>query len=116
MDDRCESFSSYPRTYDLLHAWNVLSDIEDQGCSIEDLLLEMDRLLRPHGFIIIRDKFPLVNLVSRYLRALRWDMWSEVFEPESDDISVAGESEQILMAQKRLWQPDDETLAEDDTE
>ncbi|KAE8723776.1 putative methyltransferase PMT3 [Hibiscus syriacus] len=40
--DWCEAFSTYPRTYDLLHAWTVFSDIEKKGCSAEDLLLEMD--------------------------------------------------------------------------
>ncbi|KAH9312909.1 hypothetical protein KI387_027944 [Taxus chinensis] len=43
----CEAFSTYPRTYDLLHAWTVFSDISEKDCSIEDLLIEMDRIVRP---------------------------------------------------------------------
>ncbi|GFZ14278.1 S-adenosyl-L-methionine-dependent methyltransferases superfamily protein [Actinidia rufa] len=69
----CEAFSTYPRTYDLLHAWTVFSDIEKKGCSAEDLLLEMDRMLRPTGFIIIRDKQPVIEFVKKYLPALHWE-------------------------------------------
>uniref|UniRef100_A0A251UGQ8 Methyltransferase n=1 Tax=Helianthus annuus TaxID=4232 RepID=A0A251UGQ8_HELAN len=36
----CEAYSTYPRTYDLLHASNVFSYIiERKGCSGEDLLI-----------------------------------------------------------------------------
>lgn len=104
----CESFSTYPRTYDLLHAWNVFSDIENQGCSsMEDLLLEMDRILRPMGFAIIRDKGALVDQISAHLAALHWDAWSHVVDAGSDDIST--EDEKILFARKQLWTPDDDT-------
>ncbi|XVE67822.1 hypothetical protein DITRI_Ditri09bG0019300 [Diplodiscus trichospermus] len=49
----CEAFSTYPRTYDLLHAWAVFSEIEEHGCSAEDLLIEIIRILRPNGFVIV---------------------------------------------------------------
>ncbi|CAD6230801.1 unnamed protein product [Miscanthus lutarioriparius] len=70
--DWCESFSTYPRTYDLLHAWLLFSEIEKQGCSLEDLLIEMDRILRPYGYAIIRDKAAVVNYIKKLLPALRW--------------------------------------------
>nr|POF03341.1 putative methyltransferase pmt9 [Quercus suber] len=41
--DWCEAFSTYPRTNDLLHAWTLFSDIDERGCGVEDLLIEMDR-------------------------------------------------------------------------
>ncbi|MCO5546880.1 hypothetical protein L7F22_000317 [Adiantum nelumboides] len=104
----CESFSTYPRTYDLLHAWNVFSDIENQGCSsMEDLLLEMDRIVRPMGFVIIRDKGLLIEQISTHLTALHWDSWSKVVNAESDDLST--EDERILFARKQLWVPEDDT-------
>ncbi|KAG0471912.1 hypothetical protein HPP92_016458 [Vanilla planifolia] len=99
--DWCESFSTYPRTYDLLHAALLFSHTEQQGCSLEDLLLEMDRILRPFGFVIIRDQAPVVNYIRRYLAALKWDAWSFEFEPGVDALS-RGE-ERILMARKGLW-------------
>ena len=102
---RCEAYSTYPRTYDLLHAWNVFSDIYNHDCSAIDLLLEMDRLLRPQGVVIIRDRAALVEDVRKQLNALHWNVWSEVFDAEKDEISDG--DEKILIARKQLWQPED---------
>lgn len=47
---RCEAFSTYPRTYDLLHSDHVLSHYNKSygdGCLLEDIMLEMDRIVRP---------------------------------------------------------------------
>ncbi|MCL7044999.1 hypothetical protein MKW94_024640 [Papaver nudicaule] len=96
----CEAYSTYPRTYDLLHAWNVFSDIEKKGCSGEDLLLEMDRILRPTGFVIIRDKKPIVEYVKKYLSALHWDT---VATAEGDSNSEQDEDEAVLIIRKKIW-------------
>ncbi|CAM6014068.1 unnamed protein product [Sphagnum balticum] len=101
----CEAYSTYPRTYDLLHAWGVLSDIYDHDCSVEDLLLEMDRLLRPYGLVIMRDRGYLIDRVSKQLDALHWNAWSTVLDAEKDEISDS--DEKILLARKQLWQPED---------
>lgn len=74
---------------------------------MEDLLLEMDRILRPMGFVIIRDKGPLIDQINTYLTALHWDAWSAVVKAESDDISST-DDEKILFARKQLLKPDDE--------
>ncbi|XP_073100455.1 probable methyltransferase PMT9 isoform X2 [Elaeis guineensis] len=108
LHDWCESFSTYPRTYDLLHAWLVFSEIEKQGCSLEDLLIEMDRMLRPFGFVIIRDKVPVINYVRTFLTALKWDLWLSEVEPKVDALS-SGE-ERVLIVRKKLWKEDDEIL------
>lgn len=102
---RCEAFSTYPRTYDLLHAWTILSDIEGQNCRIKDLLLEMDRILRPMGLVIIRDRADTVDRVRKLLPALRWSNWHHVVEADESDLSH--EDEKILFARKELWQPED---------
>ncbi|KAL1827293.1 hypothetical protein ACET3Z_005705 [Daucus carota] len=96
----CEAYSTYPRTYDLLHAGTVFSDIEKKGCSGEDLLIEMDRILRPTGFINIRDKQHVIDFVKKYLTALHWeavtaaDTSTEV-DQDGDDI--------VFIVQKKLW-------------
>ncbi|MCO5579326.1 hypothetical protein L7F22_033181 [Adiantum nelumboides] len=58
--DWCEPFSTYPRTYDLLHAFRVLS-AKRKGCQMKDILLEMDRMLRPlvKSFFFSDKKFQL---------------------------------------------------------
>uniref|UniRef100_A0A0D6R8L2 Methyltransferase n=1 Tax=Araucaria cunninghamii TaxID=56994 RepID=A0A0D6R8L2_ARACU len=101
----CEAFSTYPRTYDLLHAWTVFSDISEKGCSIEDLLIEMDRILRPTRFVIIRDKPSIINYIMNYLPALRWDSWKLTVEPEADPLS--SDSETILFVRKQMWVPEE---------
>ncbi|KAL0918434.1 hypothetical protein M5K25_010443 [Dendrobium thyrsiflorum] len=102
--DWCESFSTYPRTYDLLHAWMVFSSIEKRGCSAEDLLLEIDRVLRPTGFIIIRDSRAVIELIKKYLSALHWEFFAVVnAEPNSEP----EDGEVILLIQKKLWLVDE---------
>lgn len=96
----CESFSTYPRTYDLLHAWNILSDIEKKGCSGEDLLLEMDRILRPSGFAIFRDRQPIIGFVKKYLAALHWEA---IATSESNAETGEDGDEVVLIIQKKLW-------------
>ncbi|KAI3474936.1 hypothetical protein Pfo_030247 [Paulownia fortunei] len=100
--DWCESFSTYPRTYDLLHAWSVFSQIEERGCSSEDLLIEMDRMLRPEGFVIIRDKPSVINHVRKFLASLKWNRWSSEVEPSTDALSTS--EERVLIARKKLWE------------
>nr|QTZ19414.1 putative methyltransferase PMT9 [Bixa orellana]QTZ19415.1 putative methyltransferase PMT9 [Bixa orellana] len=99
--DWCESFSTYPRTYDLLHAWAVFSEIEQHGCGAEDLLIEMDRILRPDGFVIIRDKPSIINYVRKFITALRWDGCLLEVEPRADALSTG--EERVLIARKNLW-------------
>ncbi|KAM7485364.1 hypothetical protein LguiA_001373 [Lonicera macranthoides] len=95
----CEAFSTYPRTYDLLHAWTVFSDIERKGCSGEDLLIEMDRMLRPTGFAIIRDKPPVIDFVKKYLQALHWEAVATTDSTDSDEDG----DELVFIVQKKLW-------------
>ncbi|KHN00289.1 Putative methyltransferase PMT8 [Glycine soja] len=98
--DWCEAYSTYPRTYDLLHAWTVFSDIETRGCSPEDLLIEIDRLLRPTGFIIIRDKQHVIDFVKKYLTAMHWEA---VATADASADSDQDGNEVIFVIQKKLW-------------
>ncbi|XP_050223866.1 probable methyltransferase PMT9 [Mercurialis annua] len=106
--DWCEAFSTYPRTFDLLHAWEVFTEIEERGCSSEDLLTEIDRILRPQGFVIIRDKPSIINHIRKFLPALRWDHWLSEVEPRSDALSV--NEERVLIVRKKLWSGEVSTM------
>ncbi|VAH16304.1 unnamed protein product [Triticum turgidum subsp. durum] len=92
-----------PRTYDLLHAWTVFTDLEKRGCSAEDLLLEMDRILRPTGFIIVRDKAPIIVFIKKYLNALHWEAVTVV---DGESSRESEENEMILIIRKKLWLPE----------
>ena len=104
MFGRCEAYSTYPRTYDLLHAWTVFSGIERKGCSAEDLLIEMDRILRPTGFVIVRDTRVAVEFIKKHLKALHWESLAQVdAEPNSDP----QDGDTVLVIQKKMWLVED---------
>ncbi|KAF5734146.1 S-adenosyl-L-methionine-dependent methyltransferases superfamily protein [Tripterygium wilfordii] len=94
--DWCEAFSSYPRTYDLIHG-NDLFILYKDKCSMEDILLEVDRILRPEGSVIFRDQVDVLAKVKRIAGGMRWD--TKLVDHE-DGPHV---SEKILVAVKRYW-------------
>ncbi|KAF3501660.1 hypothetical protein F2Q69_00039393 [Brassica cretica] len=68
--DWCEPFSTYPRTYDFIHLSGVesliqRSDSSKSRCSLVDLMVEMDRILRPEGKVLIRDTPEVLDKVAR---------------------------------------------------
>jgi len=65
-----------------------------------DLLIEMDRILRPTGFIIIRDKRPVVEFVKKHLSALHWEA---VATAEAERESEQDEDDMVFIIQKKLW-------------
>lgn len=105
--NRCQAFSTYPRTYDLLHARTVFSDMEKKDCSPEDLLLEMDRILRPTGFIIIRDKQPVIDFIKKYLVQLHWEV---VATADSSSDSDQDGDDIVFIIQKKMWLLTSESL------
>ncbi|KAH0455094.1 hypothetical protein IEQ34_017018 [Dendrobium chrysotoxum] len=69
--DWCEPFDTYPRTYDLLHAFGLFST-EQKRCNITSILLEMDRILRPGGRVYIRDSKYIVDEIQTITVAMGW--------------------------------------------
>ncbi|XP_047307765.1 probable methyltransferase PMT2 [Impatiens glandulifera] len=94
--DWCEAFSTYPRTYDLIHA-NGLFSLYQQKCTFEDILLEMDRILRPEGTIIVRDKVEVIVKVKQIIGGMRWD--AKLMDHEDGPLVP----EKILIAVKKYW-------------
>ncbi|KAH7659179.1 putative S-adenosyl-L-methionine-dependent methyltransferase protein [Dioscorea alata] len=94
--DWCEAFSTYPRTYDLIHASSLFSLYQNK-CKIEDILLEMDRILRPEGTGILRDDVDVVNKVKKIVSGMRWD--ARMLDHEDGPLVP----EKILIIVKRYW-------------
>ncbi|XP_020593818.1 probable methyltransferase PMT11 isoform X1 [Phalaenopsis equestris] len=69
--DWCEPFDTYPRTYDLLHAYGLFSR-EQKRCNITTILLEMDRILRPGGRAYIRDFKYIIDEIQAITLAMGW--------------------------------------------
>ncbi|KAG6525519.1 probable methyltransferase PMT21 [Zingiber officinale] len=93
--DWCESFSTYPRTYDLLHL-DGLFTAESHRCEVKYVILEMDRILRPNGYVIIHEPTHFVDVVSTIAKGTRWDC-------EKHDTAYNTSKEKLLICQKKLW-------------
>ncbi|KAM1427528.1 hypothetical protein FF1_019689 [Malus domestica] len=97
LHDWCEPFPTYPRTYDMVHAAGLLSLESDhqRRCTILDLFTEIDRLLRPEGWVIIHDKAFLVESARALTTGLKWE--ARVVEIESNS------DEKLLICQKPFF-------------
>ncbi|XP_020112399.1 probable methyltransferase PMT26 [Ananas comosus] len=93
--DWCESFSTYPRTYDLLHADHLFSNIKKR-CAIVPIVVEVDRIVRPGGKIIIRDESATVSEVADILKSLHWEV----------QLTFSKDQEGIICAEKGDWRPE----------
>ncbi|KAD3069157.1 hypothetical protein E3N88_37037 [Mikania micrantha] len=100
--DWCEPFSSYPRTYDFIHMASVESLIQDPvtrkyRCNVVDVMVEIDRLLRPEGTVVIRDSHEMIKKMNHIANAVRWE--SKIHDTEPESLG----NEQILVATKLFW-------------
>ncbi|KAL5557609.1 hypothetical protein UlMin_039845 [Ulmus minor] len=92
--DWCESFSTYPRTYDLLHADHLFSRLKKR-CKLVPVLAEVDRIVRPGGKLIVRDESRAIGEVENLLKSLHWEV----------RLTFSKNQEGILSAQKGDWRP-----------
>ncbi|KAF5737655.1 methyltransferase PMT6 [Tripterygium wilfordii] len=97
--DWCEPFSTYPRTYDLLHADHLFSHYKNrgEGCLLEDIMLEMDRIVRPQGFVIIRDVDAITSRIQNVASKFLWEVESHLLE------SKEKKRETVLICRKKFW-------------
>lgn len=63
-------------------------------------MIEMDRILRPKAFVIIRDKRSVVMSIRKFLPALHWDA---VTKSNVEQDSDTGEDDAVLIIQKKMW-------------
>ncbi|XP_042488431.1 probable methyltransferase PMT26 [Macadamia integrifolia] len=92
--DWCESFSTYPRSYDLLHADHLFSKIKKR-CNLVAVIAEVDRILRPEGKLIVRDNVETINEVENMVRSMQWEI----------RLTYSKDKEGLLCVQKSLWRP-----------
>ncbi|XP_028806265.1 probable methyltransferase PMT15 [Neltuma alba] len=94
--DWCEAMSTYPRTYDLIHADSVFGLYENR-CEMEDILLEMDRILRPEGSVIIRDDVDIIVKVQKLVEGMEWE--SQIVDHEDGPL----QRQKLLFVVKKYW-------------
>ncbi|CAA6669526.1 unnamed protein product [Spirodela intermedia] len=88
--DWCESFSSYPRTYDLLHV-DGLFTMRDEVRAPGD-----GPAAPPQGYAIIRESKYLVDAIATIAKGMRWDC-------RSHDTEYKVDTEKVLLCRKKLW-------------
>ncbi|KAK4436484.1 putative methyltransferase PMT23 [Sesamum alatum] len=88
--DWCESFNTYPRTYDLLHASSLLGNLTKR-CDVIEVAAEIDRIVRPGGYLLVQDSTEVLTEVSPILKSLHW--------------SVNIYQDQFLVGKKDFWRP-----------
>lgn len=64
---------------------------------MEDILLEMDRILRPEGGVIFRDDIDLLVKIKSSTDRLNWD--SQIVDHEDGPL----QREKLLFAVKAYW-------------
>ncbi|KAL5982724.1 hypothetical protein ACLOJK_016800 [Asimina triloba] len=92
--DWCESFSTYPRTYDLLHADHLFSKLAKR-CNLLAVMAEVDRILRPEGKLIVRDSVDMITGLENIARSLQWEV----------RLTYSKDKEGLLCVQKSMWRP-----------
>ncbi|KAF7019716.1 unnamed protein product [Triticum aestivum] len=92
--DWCESFSTYPRSYDLVHANHLFSKIKKR-CQLLGVIVEVDRIVRPEGRLIVRDDMETIREVESIVKSLHWEV----------RLSYSQENEGLLFVQKTMWRP-----------
>ncbi|EOY17694.1 S-adenosyl-L-methionine-dependent methyltransferases superfamily protein isoform 1 [Theobroma cacao] len=91
--DWCESFNTYPRTYDILHSSFLFGNLKER-CDIIDVAVEMDRILRPGGYLLVQDTMEMIKKLNPVLRSLHW--------------STSLYQGQFLVGKKGSWRPSDD--------
>ncbi|PWZ29334.1 putative methyltransferase PMT15 [Zea mays] len=99
--DWCEGMSTYPRTYDLIHADSVFTLYKDR-CEMDRILLEMDRILRPRGTVIVREDVDMLVKVKSLADGMRWE--SQIVDHEDGPLV----REKILLVVKTYWTAQDQ--------
>ena len=66
-------------------------------CSLAEVMIEMDRILRPQGTVIIRDTPTMLARVSKIAKAIQWKY--EIFDSEPGNAGKV----RIFVATKKFW-------------
>lgn len=97
LHDWCEAFPTYPRSYDMVHAKGLLTLLTGQPrrCTMLGLFMEVDRFLRPEGWVILHDTVPLIEMARTLAAQLKWE--ARVVEIASNN------EEKLLVCQKPFF-------------
>lgn len=64
-------------------------------CNFEALVAEVDRILRPEGNLIVRDKVQIISELESMYKSMQWEV----------RMTYAKDTEGLLCVQKSIWRP-----------
>ncbi|CAI7833392.1 unnamed protein product [Closterium sp. NIES-53] len=95
--DWCEAFNTYPRTYDLVHSDHHFGKaLTEKRCEAADIAVEIDRILRPFGYLIAREHAQHIPFLQAVARGLGW----------SQTVLVKEGREAFVVFRKTMWRPE----------
>ncbi|CAI5977166.1 unnamed protein product [Closterium sp. NIES-65] len=95
--DWCEAFNTYPRTYDLVHSDHHFGKaLTEKRCEAADIVVEIDRILRPFGYLIAREHAQHIPFLQAVVKGLGW----------SQTVLVKEGREAFVVFQKTMWRPE----------
>ena len=59
------------------------------------MVAEIDRILRPEGHLIVRDKVEIIGVIERLAKSLQWKI----------RLTYSKDNEGLLCVQKTFWRP-----------
>lgn len=59
------------------------------------MIVEVDRILRPEGKLIVRDTVDTISEIENYARSLHWEI----------RLAYSMDREGLLCVQKNMWRP-----------
>lgn len=76
---------------------------------MSDVLLEMDRILRPEGAVLMRDNVDVLNKARKIMSGMRWE--SKLVDHENGPFV----EEKILVAVKKYWVDEGDRTSKNET-
>lgn len=64
-------------------------------CNLKPLVVEVDRILRPEGYLIVRDDEEIISELETLFRSMQWEV----------RLIFSKNKEGFLCVQKSLWRP-----------
>ena len=64
-------------------------------CNLAAVFAEVDRILRPEGKLIVRDKTEIINELENMARSMQWEV----------SMTSSKDKEGLLCVQKSMWRP-----------
>jgi DNA modification methylase len=73
----------------------IAGNFPGRRCDLLPVIAEVDRILRPEGKLIVRDKVETINELEEMARSLNWDV----------RMTYTKDTEGLLFVQKTIWRP-----------